>query len=73
MKRALAICCHAEHWPKDMQACYAAQMAETGIARVRVGESAGARPEPAPGPSGLVWPGSTWVCEPGASAQWQPT
>ncbi|MEY1554225.1 beta-galactosidase [Yoonia sp. R2331] len=49
MKRTLGVCYYPEHWPEEQWARDAAQMADTGLTWVRIGEFAWARMEAEPG------------------------
>lgn len=49
----LGVCYYPEHWPEEQWAEDAAQMVETGLTWVRIGEFAWARMEPEPGR--LTW------------------
>jgi beta-galactosidase len=55
MKRALGVCYYPEHWPEDRWAIDAAQMIESGLTWVRVGEFAWSRLEPSEGDFQLDW------------------
>ncbi|WP_293451615.1 beta-galactosidase [Planktotalea sp.] len=55
MKRALGVCYYPEHWPEDRWAIDAAQMVETGLTWVRIGEFAWSRLEPSEGDFQLDW------------------
>ncbi len=55
MKRTLGVCYYPEHWPEDMWARDAAQMVETGLSWVRIGEFAWSRMEPQPGQFDWGW------------------
>jgi len=55
MRPALGVCYYPEHWPEDIWARDAAQMAEVGITYVRIGEFAWSRLEPAPGDLRFGW------------------
>ena len=55
MKRALGVCYYPEHWPSEMWAKDAAEMAATGIEWVRIGEFAWSRLEPKPGVFEFEW------------------
>ena len=55
MTRALGVCYYPEHWPEEMWAGDAAEMAAAGLSWVRIGEFAWARMEPAPGQFTWDW------------------
>jgi len=55
MKRALGVCYYPEHWPETRWAEDAAQMRETGLSWVRIGEFAWSRLEPEPGQFAFDW------------------
>lgn len=55
MKRALGVCYYPEHWPEEIWARDAAQMAMAGIKWVRIGEFAWSRLEPKPGQFEFDW------------------
>lgn len=57
MTRALGVCYYPEHWPEEMWAQDAAEMAATGITWVRIGEFAWSRLEPEPGRFTFDWLG----------------
>ncbi|MEL7301862.1 MAG: beta-galactosidase [Pseudomonadota bacterium] len=48
MKRSIGVCYYPEHWPRAMWERDAAEMIETGISWVRIGEFAWSRIEPEP-------------------------
>ncbi|MEL6549556.1 MAG: beta-galactosidase [Pseudomonadota bacterium] len=48
MKRSIGVCYYPEHWPRDMWERDAAEMVDTGISWVRIGEFAWSRIEPEP-------------------------
>ncbi|MGB7372978.1 beta-galactosidase [Pontixanthobacter sp.] len=54
-KMRLGTCYYPEHWPEDMWADDARRMAEAGLTRVRIGEFAWSRIEPAPGNFNWGW------------------
>ena len=45
----LGVCYYPEHWPEERWADDARRMAQMGLTRVRIGEFAWSRIEPAPG------------------------
>ena len=51
----LGVCYYPEHWPQERWAKDAAQMRETGLTRVRIGEFAWSRIEPEPGQFNWAW------------------
>ncbi len=51
--RTLGVCYYPEHWPQEMWAADAAEMVETGLTWVRIGEFAWSRIEAEPGT--LTW------------------
>ncbi len=51
----LGVCYYPEHWPQERWAKDAAQMRETGLTRVRIGEFAWSRIEPEPGQLNWAW------------------
>ncbi|QNL19682.1 beta-galactosidase [Hyphobacterium sp. CCMP332] len=51
----LGVCYYPEHWPEEMWAGDARQMAEIGLSCVRIGEFAWARFEPEPGRFEWAW------------------
>ena len=51
----LGVCYYPEHWPEDWWADDARRMAEMGLSRVRIGEFAWSRIEPAPGRLEWAW------------------
>lgn len=51
----LGCCYYPEHWPEDWWADDAARMADLGFSRVRIGEFAWSRIEPAPGHYDWGW------------------
>ncbi|EAQ29139.1 beta-galactosidase [Erythrobacter sp. NAP1] len=51
----LGVCYYPEHWPEERWALDAAQMRETGLTRVRIGEFAWSRIEPEPGRFDWDW------------------
>lgn len=53
MKRTLGACYYPEHWPEDQWTSDAAQMVETGLNWVRIGEFGWSRMEAVPGT--LTW------------------
>ncbi|WP_226689455.1 beta-galactosidase [Ruegeria arenilitoris] len=55
MKPELGVCYYPEHWPEEMWATDAAQMVETGLSWVRIGEFAWSRMEPTPGDLQFDW------------------
>ncbi|MEM9350993.1 MAG: beta-galactosidase, partial [Pseudomonadota bacterium] len=55
MKRTLGVCYYPEHWPREMWEADAAEMAETGLTWVRIGEFAWSRIEPEPGKFDWSW------------------
>ncbi len=55
MKRKLGVCYYPEHWPEDQWATDAAQMVETGLSWVRIGEFGWSRMEPSPGTFTWDW------------------
>ncbi len=55
MKPTLGVCYYPEHWPEAQWAADAAQMRDTGITWVRIGEFAWSRMEPAPGRMDWGW------------------
>jgi beta-galactosidase len=54
-KMRLGVCYYPEHWPEDWWADDAQRMAEMGLSRVRIGEFAWSRIEPAPGRFAWAW------------------
>ena len=52
---ALGVCYYPEHWPEDQWAEDAAQMVETGLEWVRIGEFAWSRLEPSSGDFQFEW------------------
>ncbi len=54
-KRTLGVCYYPEHWPEDIWARDAAQMVETGLTWVRIGEFAWSKLEPEPGALHFDW------------------
>lgn len=54
-KRTLGVCYYPEHWPEDIWARDAAQMVETGLTWVRIGEFAWSKLEPKPGQLEFDW------------------
>ena len=55
MQRTLGVCYYPEHWPEDRWAIDAAQMVETGLSWVRIGEFAWSLMEPEPGRYDWAW------------------
>ncbi|UUV07927.1 beta-galactosidase [Ruegeria sp. YS9] len=55
MKPELGVCYYPEHWPEAMWADDAAQMVETGLTWVRIGEFAWSRIEPQSGVLQFEW------------------
>ncbi|WP_171232232.1 beta-galactosidase [Ruegeria sp. HKCCA4812] len=55
MKPELGVCYYPEHWPETMWADDAAQMVETGLTWVRIGEFAWSRIEPQSGVFKFEW------------------
>lgn len=55
MKRTLGVCYYPEHWPESRWPIDAAQMVETGLTWVRIGEFAWSRMEPQPGQFDWDW------------------
>ena len=55
MKPSLGVCYYPEHWPEDVWADDAAQMVDTGLTWVRIGEFAWSRLEPLPGELNFEW------------------
>ncbi len=51
----LGVCYYPEHWPESLWGRDAQRMAEAGISRVRIGEFAWSRIEPAPGRFDWGW------------------
>ncbi len=51
----LGVCYYPEHWPEDWWADDARRMVEMGLSRVRIGEFAWSRIEPAPGQLDWAW------------------
>jgi beta-galactosidase len=51
----LGVCYYPEHWPEDWWAHDARRMVEIGLSRVRIGEFAWSRIEPAPGQFDWGW------------------
>ena len=51
----LGVCYYPEHWPESRWADDARRMAEIGLSRVRIGEFAWSRIEPAPGRFDWAW------------------
>lgn len=51
----LGVCYYPEHWPEDLWAQDAAEMAQLGISWVRIGEFAWSRIEPEPGRFDWAW------------------
>ncbi len=51
----LGVCYYPEHWPEDWWADDARRMADIGLTRVRIGEFAWSRIEPAPGQFDWGW------------------
>jgi beta-galactosidase len=51
----LGVCYYPEHWPEDWWADDAQRMVEMGLSRVRIGEFAWSRIEPAPGRTDWGW------------------
>ena len=51
----LGVCYYPEHWPRDVWAEDARRMVRTGLTRIRIGEFAWSRLEPAPGACELEW------------------
>ncbi|MFQ5623159.1 MAG: beta-galactosidase [Paracoccaceae bacterium] len=54
-RRALGVCYYPEHWPEEIWRADAAQMAQSGLTWVRIGEFAWSRLEPAPGALDWGW------------------
>ncbi len=55
MKCTLGVCYYPEHWPEAQWAEDAAQMVDTGLTWVRIGEFAWSRMEPTPGDLRFDW------------------
>ena len=55
MTPELGVCYYPEHWPEKMWASDAAQMVDTGLTWVRIGEFAWSRLEPTPGDLQFDW------------------
>ena len=55
MKRTLGVCYYPEHWDEAQWAADAAQMVQTGLSWVRIGEFAWQRMEPIPGNLDFDW------------------